>query len=210
METIFINYLYTFGILFLIIGIPMVSMGYLDGMNANNYMIVHANITEYMHAQFYLKDKIAECHILTGNNVQTHQYYEYRYPIGSTIKLFYDFNTKMCRTEKFVTNLAIAGLFFFILSILLCTIACYYDPITFYDGEENQTYTNVNTTDKSINDSTRKSINDSTNKPTNKSIDYDIENQNAQSLIPSAPTIQTNKISNNCIVINAFPVTEED
>ena len=173
MEERLIKNLYMFAILFFIIGIPMMSMGYLDNMNANNYIIVHANITEYMHAQFYLKNKIAECHILTENNEKTHQYYEYKYPIGSTIKLFYDFNTKICRTEKFVTNLAIAGLFFFILSILVCTIGCYADVNASYEmnnneQKQNQTYTNINT------------INDT-----------DIENQNTKQNIPSAPPIQT-------------------
>jgi len=60
MEERLIKNLYMFAILFFIIGIPMMSMGYLDNMNANNYIIVHANITEYMHAQFYLKNKIKE------------------------------------------------------------------------------------------------------------------------------------------------------
>ena len=124
----------------LIIGLPTLCMGYLEnGLNINNYHIVNANITAYLHADFYLGDKIYSCDILTDNDANSHKYNNYKYPIGSHIKLFYDFNTGYCRTEKFVNNLAIVGIVFLCLAFCSRLIFCYlHDKNNEHDESESQ------------------------------------------------------------------------
>lgn len=119
-----IKFLGALNIIFLIIGLPMFCMGYIDrGPNINRYIKVDATITGTYHAVFSYNNIKADCRFLTGENCgltseACSNYAKFQYPIGKNLTLFYDTSIGYCRTEEFVNNLFIAGSVFLLATLL--------------------------------------------------------------------------------------------
>jgi len=124
-----IKFLGALNIIFLIIGLPMFCMGYVDGgPNINRYIKVDATITGTYHAVFSYNNIKADCRFLTGENCgltseACSNYAKFHYPIGKNLTLFYDTSIGYCRTEEFVNNLFIAGLVFLSAILLSCIVS---------------------------------------------------------------------------------------
>ena len=161
-------YIFLFSIICIIIGLPMLCMGYLKNMNANNYIIVNGVITSIKRAKFYLKNELHLCRIITENELRTNNYFEYKYPINSNITLYYDIDTNLCRTETLVNNLAITGIFFFVFGFVLFLFVFISSE---YEYQKNQNSSFVPSTTSNSKSSNSKSFNSkSTSKSTSNSL----------------------------------------
>lgn len=125
--------LYCCSILFFIIGLPMFCMGYIKSnpsLNLAGYIHVSAVIKTPYTASFYYNSNKMECRYLTEfdgsclSDYTCKTYREYYYPINSNVSLLYLPSSGYCRTEKFVNNLAIAGIVFLGLTMLCCIGMC--------------------------------------------------------------------------------------
>lgn len=124
---------YCASIIFFIIGLPMFCMGYFNNLpqyNIANYVKVQGTFTTPYSASFYYQDNLLSCRYLTEfdssclSKYTCRKYREFYYPIGSNATLLYLPSSGYCRTTKFTSNLAIAGIIFLGLCILSCAGMC--------------------------------------------------------------------------------------
>jgi hypothetical protein len=110
-------------IITIIMGLPMLCMGYYTYFNINGYILVDATITENSHATFEYDNHQHKCKILfTSFDSKTS--FHFYHPVGSNTTLLYDSKTNGCRTINMGTNLFIAGTFFTCMSIVAMIIGC--------------------------------------------------------------------------------------
>ena len=123
----------TCSIVFFIIGLPILCMGYLNGkppLNLANYVKVKGTILSSNMASFNHKNNILTCRYLTEFDDSCISSYtcrkkrEFYYPIGSNTTLLYLPSSGYCRTKQFTNNLAYIGSSFLGLCILFCIGTC--------------------------------------------------------------------------------------
>jgi len=210
-----IKFLHVSSVIFLIIGLPMFCMGYIDGgPNINRYIKVDATITGTYHAVFNYNNIKADCRFLTGENCgltseACSNYAKFHYPIGKNLTLFYDTSIGYCRTEQFVNNLFIAGSVFLssaLLGWILFGVLIRYYKITKEELEIDIDDARQSTTTSSSNSTTSTKSNTEKAKTNKKYIEIKHSVHDKCSIcldmMDSVNIIELNSETNSCVILN--------
>ena len=141
---------YGLSMLFFMIGLPILCLGYVSSkppFNPSKYIKVNSTITSAYSATFYYNNEIMNCRYLTEFDTDCISDYmckkkrEYYYPINTKIILLYSQSSGYCRTEQFTTNLTYIGIIFMSLYIFSCIGICI--NIVLYTTRQESSYESI-------------------------------------------------------------------
>ena len=208
-----IKFLGALNIIFLIIGLPMFCMGYVDGgPNINRYVKVNAIITGTYHATFNYKGIKADCRFLTGENCgltseACSNYAKFHYLIGKNLTLFYDTSIGYCRTEQFVNNLFIAGSIFLsaiLLSCIVSNLLISYYKITKEEFEARDTIQSSSSAMRTTTTSAKSNVEKTKTNKNYIEIKHSVHDKCSICLdmMDSVNIIELNSETNSCVILN--------